>query len=227
MKRRSIWPSIWTMVIIGWLFGFFGKAAHADEMQQEVVLGFEPGTLAKGTPMPDEMVLDYLQYVLDLTRYDSLQIQALPKVIMVDSNEFVNEVCPKDEPRHTDCGNQLLGVYVFADENAVYVRANAEELWYASLPSVVVHELTHWVQHLTPDMNTSKQSCGDAAARELEARTAGYMYDHLIKHRDYPFTLSDLFTPCIMANLTPTPKPLPGEKIGVIGPAVITVAPSE
>ena len=223
MRPRYLpWPSIWTMVIIGWLLGFFGGIARADEMQQEVALGFEPGTLAKGTPMPDEMVLDYLQYVLDLTRYDGLQIQALPKVIMVDSDEFVKEFCD-----NSDCATHLLGVYVFADENAVYIRANAEELWYASVSSVVVHELTHWVQHLTEDMNPSLQGCGAASVRELEARTAGYMYDHLIKHRDYPFTLPDLFTPCIQANLTPVPKVRPGEKIGVIHDPVITVAPSE
>ena len=225
MKRRTNWAVVWALLVIAWLLvGFFGKAAHAGEMQQDVVMAFEPGTLAEGVRMPDEMVLQYLQYVADLTRYNKFEIVKVPKVIIVEPEEFVHEFCD-----NKDCAAHLLGVFVFADSNAVYIRANADKLWYVSLGSVIVHELTHLVAFASGDFGGMNPSCGDQAIGEIEARTAGYLYDHMIMHRDYPFTMKqDIFTECAQ-SIAPTQKARPGEKIGVVEDPTIwkPVAPTE
>lgn len=153
-------------------------------------------TFAKEPPILTGQILSageteyYLHTVLRFTRYESLPLIKRPKIVIVPEAEFVRLLCSGP------C--TLLGVRFWARPDVVYVRDRAD-FFPGTIRAIIVHELTHWVQAQN-DLGDPVRSCGQIAARELEAYAAGYLYDYLIEKRQYNLPVPDTYDACMFES---------------------------
>lgn len=120
-----------------------------------------------------------------------------PKIEIVEEEVFLAEFC-EGKP----C--TLLGVRFFATPDTVYVRSTANA-FPGSRGGIIVHELTHWLAALN-GLGDDKRTCADAAAKEVEAYAAGYLYERLVENKAYPFLVPDVYSECILYSMNNGPR---------------------
>lgn len=169
-----------------------------------------------GSRMTPNEVEYWITMATKFSRYEK-PFRKRPTIEIVPEDVFVKEFCPVTDPdaeRSADEPCTLLGVRFFAEPDVLYVRSRAG--WFpGSRGGVIVHELTHWLQHVN-DLKDDQRMCGDAAAREVEAYAAGYLYEHKIEKKNYPYLVPDTYSECILYN----------QRAGRASPAPVVTSPT-
>jgi hypothetical protein len=107
----------------------------------------------------------------------------LPPVYVVTTQEMVKEGCDDSEAaKLLGCG--ILGFYQYPPHERIIAEDNVERTRH-SVNAILVHELTHWLQHhnwVGPDLTY----CPREFLREYEAYLAGYRYEVIYEHVKAP-----------------------------------------
>jgi hypothetical protein len=132
--------------------------------------------------MPVAQVKALLVIASQISGYPIVHEDKLPPVYLVTAKEMVHEGC-EDNPMATVLGCPIIGLYAYPVDGQVerIVVEDDKEASGHSANAILVHELTHWLQHQNwtfPDLHY----CPREFLREYEAYLAGFRYEVIYEH---------------------------------------------